>query len=53
MRSIDSVNIPNFVNQIQFIELPEFSEILNISINTGNSLDILYQYYFEFLKKDR
>jgi len=47
MKSLDIRIIQNWVNQIQTVWLPDFSEILDISFDDGGQLNILYNYDYE------
>ena len=47
MKSLNVKTIQNWVNQTQMVHLPEFSEILDISFDVGNNLNILYQYDYQ------
>lgn len=45
MKSLDIKTIQNWVNQIQIVYLPEFSDVLDISFDEyNNQLNLLYQY---------
>ena len=45
MKSLDNRTIQLWVNQTQMVWLPEFSEILDISLDEwGSNLNILFQY---------
>jgi len=44
MKSLDIRTIQLWVNQTQMVYLPEFSEILDISLDEWSNLNILFQY---------